>query len=179
VSLSDGPGLLPSGGEAPHLPVLVDGVDDPVDTGVLPDGLVGGVDQDDLVVFVGRVLVDPVGVQDTEVTTDAANTGLGDGLVVAGVLELVNTVASGLAVGLTLDDGPLATTTANAHAVDDEALLGLVAEPAGLVRARGAGGAVDGGELTKLPAAHAEDEAQHIRLLLLVELLNVLVGTHI
>ena len=56
MSLSDGPGLLASGGEAPHLPVLVDGVDDPVDTGIVPDHLVRRIHEDDLVVFVGGVL---------------------------------------------------------------------------------------------------------------------------
>ena len=98
---------------------------------------------------------------------------------VAGVLELVHTMAGGLTVGLTLDDGPLATSTANAHAVDDEALLGLVAEPAGLVRAGGAGSAVDSRKLTEFPAANTENEAEHVRLLLLVKLLNVLVGSHV
>ena len=35
-------------------------VNDPVDSGVSSDGLVGGINEDDLEVLVGRILVDPV-----------------------------------------------------------------------------------------------------------------------
>lgn len=55
-----------------------------------------------------------------------------------------------LTEGGTLGGGTLAATTADAHAVDDIALLGLVSEAAGLVGARGAGRAVDNVQLTKL-----------------------------
>lgn len=41
-------------------PYLVNGFDDPVDARVTTDGLVLRVDEDDFVVFVSRVLVDPV-----------------------------------------------------------------------------------------------------------------------
>ena len=179
VTLVETAGLLAGGGEATGLAVLVDGVDDPVDAGVDADGLVLGVDEDDLVVLVGRVLVDPVRVQDAQVGTAAADTLLSGGLERALVLELVHTLVGGLAcrrkdllvlfsfyvssetaasswsgeartIGGTLGDGLLAATTANAHAVDDIALLGLVTEAAGLVRARGARGAVDDVQLTEL-----------------------------
>lgn len=53
-------------------------------------------------------------------------------------------------VGGTLGGGTLAASAADAHAVDDVALLGLVAETAGLVGARGTRGAVDDVELTEL-----------------------------
>lgn len=52
--------LLAGSGEAAGLPALVDGVGDPVDLGVAANGLVGGVDEDDLEVLVHTVLVDPV-----------------------------------------------------------------------------------------------------------------------
>lgn len=58
-------------------------------------------------------------------------------------------------------------------------LLGLVAQPAGFVRACGAWGAVQGGQLPVLPAAHTQQEPHHVRLLLPPELLDVLVGTHV
>ncbi len=41
------------------------------------------------------------------------------------VLQGVNSVSLGLAVGLTLDDGALATTALDTDAVNDESLLGL------------------------------------------------------
>ena len=62
VTLVDTTGLLAGGGKTASLTVLVHRVDDPVDTGVTADGLVLRVDENDLVVLVGGVLVDPVGV---------------------------------------------------------------------------------------------------------------------
>jgi hypothetical protein len=50
--------------------------------------------------------------------------------------------------------------------------LGL-SRPASLVRASGAGAAVDGRELAVLPNPHTLKEAKHVRLLLLPELLHV------
>merc|ERR1712003_226536 len=56
---------LPSGaGESSAFPVLVYGVDNPVDAGVVADLSVGRIDQDDLVVLHGSILVDPVRVED-------------------------------------------------------------------------------------------------------------------
>eukprot|EP00954_Amorphochlora_amoebiformis_P026174 1377665-Amorphochlora_amoeboformis.AAC.1 len=49
-------------------PVLVHGVDDPVDPGVMADGVVMGVDKDDLKVLVGGVLVHPVRVEDAKIS---------------------------------------------------------------------------------------------------------------
>lgn len=70
---------------------------DPADTRVATDGLVLGVDKDDLVVLVGRVLVDPVGVQDAQVGAATADTLLGGGREGALVLQLVDTHVGGLA----------------------------------------------------------------------------------
>ena len=49
-----------------------------------------------------------------------------DGLERALEFHLVDTMMSGLAVGAALGDGLLAGTTADAHAVDDESLLGAI-----------------------------------------------------
>lgn len=76
---------------------LVDRVDDPVDAGIATDSLVLGVDQDDFKVLVGRVLVNPVRVQDAQVGAAATNTLLGGGAERALVLELVDTLVGGLA----------------------------------------------------------------------------------
>ena len=174
VTLVETARALASGGKATGLAVLVDGVDDPVDAGIATDGLVLGVDKDNLVVLVGRVLVDPVGVEDAEVGAAAAHTLLGGGLEGALVLELVHTLVGGLAcwellayrieldgglssdegkkrtIGGTLRDGLLAATATDTDAVDDIALLGLVAEAAGLVGAAGSRGPVDDVQLAKL-----------------------------
>jgi hypothetical protein len=48
-------------------------VGDPVDARIAADGLVEGVDEDDLVVLVGGILGNPVRVEDTEGGDKAAN----------------------------------------------------------------------------------------------------------
>jgi hypothetical protein len=128
----------------------VDGVADPVDAGVTANGLVLGVNTDDLEVLVGGVLVDPVGVQDTQVGAATANTLLSGGTESTLVLELVDTLVGGLAVGGTLGGRALATTAADTDAVDDVTLLGLVTETTGLVGTRGARSTVDGVQLAEL-----------------------------
>jgi hypothetical protein len=65
--------------------------------GIAADGLVLGVDKDDLVVLVGRVLVDPVRVEDAQVGAAATDTLLSGALEGALVLELVDTLVGGLA----------------------------------------------------------------------------------
>ena len=57
------------------------------------------VDEDDLVVLVHTVLVDPVRVEDTEVAAATANTLLSNATKTALGLEVVDTLADGLAVG--------------------------------------------------------------------------------
>lgn len=61
--------------------------------------LVVGVDEDDLVVFVHTVLVDPVRVEDTEVTASLADTLLRGTLKTSLRLQVVDTLAHGLAEG--------------------------------------------------------------------------------
>ena len=58
-----------------------------------------GVDEDDLVVLVHAILVDPVRVEDTEVAAATANTLLSNATKTALGLEVVDTLADGLAVG--------------------------------------------------------------------------------
>lgn len=112
-----------------------------------------GVNEDDLEVLVHTILVDPVGVQDTQVAASASNTLFSGGLQASLRLEVVDTLVDGLAEGSTLGDGLLAVTPADTDTVDNVSLLGLVPETAGLVGARGAGCAVDDVQLTVLPAA--------------------------
>jgi hypothetical protein len=97
VTLAQTARLLASCSETARLTMLVDWVDDPVDTSITADGLVLGVDQDDLEVFVCGVLVDPVRVQDSQVGATTSDTLLGSRLEGSLVLELVHTLVGRLA----------------------------------------------------------------------------------
>jgi hypothetical protein len=72
--------------------VLVDRVNDPVDARIATNSLVLRINENDLEVLVGRVLIDPVRVQDTQVSATASNTLLGSRLERSLVLELVHTL---------------------------------------------------------------------------------------
>ena len=178
VSLAQTAALAASRGETAHLAVLHSGLADPVHARIAANSLVFRIDHDDLVVLESSVLVNPVAVQHAKVVATTADTLFGNSLERTGRLELVDSLGSGLANDLTLANLALATTTANANAVDDKSLLGLVAETASLIRAAGAGSAVNDVQLTELPAANAENVSEDIRLLLLVKLFEILVGTH-
>lgn len=141
--------------------------------------LVIRIDENNLVVLVDAVLVHPVRVQHTEVTASSPNSLLSYASETALELEVVDTLANRLAVGRTLGDGLLAVTTADADTVDNVALLGLVPKAARLVRSGWAGGTVNDIQLTVFPAAYAQQEAEDVRLLLLVELPDVLVRAHL
>lgn len=178
VALVDTSGLLASGGKSTSLAVLVDGLGDPVVSGVVADSGVLRINKNDLKVLVGGVLVNPVRVQDTEVASAAANTLLSSSTERSLVLKLANTLVSGLTVSSTLVSRSLAATSADTDTVDDETLLGLVAETVSLVRAGRTRGTMDSLQLTVLPASDSENESQNVGLLLLVKLFKILVGTH-
>lgn len=144
LALAEAAGALAVSGEATELAMLLDGVYDPVDLGIAPDGRVSHVHHDHLEVLVGGVLADPVRVQDSETLESATHSLLGDGLEVPlRLLLLDRTGALGLTIGTSLGDGALPASTPHGDPVDDKALLGLVAETAGLVGSGGPGSTVD------------------------------------
>ena len=77
-----------------------------------------------------------------------------------------NTLVLGLSIDYTLRYWPLAASTPHTNTVYHKALLGLVAEAAGLIGAGGPGESNDGGKLTVLPAANSLQKSHHITLLL-------------
>lgn len=72
-------------------------VDNPIDARITADGLVLRVDEDDLVVLVRGVLVDPVRVEDAKVGATATDSLFGGGAKRALVLQLVHTLVGGFA----------------------------------------------------------------------------------
>lgn len=103
VALLETSALLAGSRKTTAFTVLVNGVDDPVDAGIAANSLVLGIDEDDLEVLVGAVLVDPVAVEDTQVGAATTHTLFGGGPKRTTRLELVHTLILGLAVGGTVD----------------------------------------------------------------------------
>ncbi len=71
-------------------------------------------------------------------------------------LELVHTLVGWLAVSGSLGYLSLTTSSADTNSVQDEPLLGLVAQSSGLIRSGGPGGSVDAVELSVLPTSHPQ-----------------------
>lgn len=178
VTLGNTSGLLTSSSKTSGLSVLVDWVDNPVDSWVSSDGVVRWVHQDNFVVLVGGVLVNPVRVQDSQVGSSSADSllsGDSQGLL---VLELSNTLVGWLTVGSTLWNRSLSATSSDSDTEDDETLLGLVAQSSGLVWSGRSRSSVDDVLLSVLPTSDSQQESGDIGLLLSLQLFQVFVGTH-
>ena len=127
VTLVDTSGFLTSGSQTSSFTVLVNWVTDPVVTSISSDSLVLRVDQDNFEVLVSRILVNPVGVQDSQVsgtTTNSFFSGSSQGSL---VFQFIDTLVSWLTVSSTLWNRSLSVTASNPDTVDNETLLGFVA----------------------------------------------------
>ena len=179
VSLANTTVLLACTGKSTAFSALVDRVADPVHSRVTTNSLVGWVDEDDLEVFVNTILVDPVRVENTEITATSGNSLLGSRSERTLEFEVVDTLTDGFTEGGTLLDRFLSVTTTDTDTVDHKALFGLVAQTSGLVRSRWTRGPVDDVQLTVFPATDPEKETKNIGLFLLLEFFDILVGTHL
>jgi len=178
-ALAKAAGLASGAREASALPVLVHRICDPVDPGVVADLHVGGIDEDDLVVLHGGVLVDPVRVEHAEVGVLPADLLLGDGLEIPLEFDVVDTLVLRLTENHAAVVGALPPSTAHATPHNDVSLLGLVSESMGLVGTSGTMDAGDLGALAVLPCANSEEEAEGVTLLVTPQLLHVFVATHV
>lgn len=149
-----------------HFTVLVSGLADPVNSRVVTDGTVVGVNHDDLEPLVNRVLTNPVRVQHSQGTALATGSLLSDRSKVSDKLLLSDTGVLGLSVVDTLRHSLLSVTSLDTDSVDHEALLSLVSQAVSLIGTRGLSGSVDRGELSVLPGSDSENESHDIRLLL-------------
>jgi len=112
--------------ETASLPALVHRLGDPVDPRIAANGLVVGVNEDDLVIFIDAVLVNPVRVQYSQVTTTPTNALLRNTPQPSLGLEVVHTLTDGFAIGGTFRDVLLAISPADTDTVDNVSLFGFV-----------------------------------------------------
>ena len=179
VTLVDTSGLLTSSSKTSSFSVLVNWVDDPVVSSVSSDGVVRWVHQDDFVVLVGGVLVDPVRVQHSQVGSSSTNSLFGGNSQRLLVLQLLNTLVGWLTVSSTLWNRSLSATSSDSDTEDDETLLGLVAQSSSLVWSRWSSDSVDDVLLSVFPTSDSQQESSDIGLLLSLQFFQVLVGTHL
>jgi hypothetical protein len=205
VPLSLTSALLSVGRQTTSLSVLVDGVDDPADSWVSSDCVVRWVNSNDFVVLVYTILVDPVTVQDSQISTLSSDSLLSSASQASLVLEMVDTVVNRLSVGGSLGYVLLAVTTTNSNSVDDESLLrsvrvkshsrqisqcssnqnnplshnAPVSQSTSLVGAGRSRSTVNHLQLSVLPASYSKQESEQIRLLLGLKGLQVFVCTHL
>jgi len=170
--------LFANAGETTSLPPFVDGLGDPVDSGVATNSFVIRVHQNNLVIFVDSILVDPIRIQHSQISTPPTNSFFGNTPETTLRLEVVHTLAHGFTVCSTLWNVLFAVTPPYADTVDDISLLGLVSQLPSLVRTRWTRRAVDDIQLTVFPATHTKKESKNIRLFLFVKLANIFIRTH-
>ena len=165
-------------GESACFAVLVCRVADPVDLGVVADGLLLWVDADDFEPLIDTVLVDPVAIQDADVSEFLSNALLSDDTAVLDELAAEDTGGLWLTVGDSTVHWALVATTADANAVHAEAGLALVAETACLLWASGACEGYDALLVSVFPGAETLKVGENFTALLSPELVHVSVGSH-
>ena len=165
-------------GDTMKLSVLLGGLGDPIDSGIISDCSVGGINHDNLKPLVDRVLTNPVRVQNSESSTLATGSLFGNGTKVSDKLLLLDTGILWLTIVDTLSNALLSVSSLNTDSVDDITLLGLISESVSLVGTRWLTCSVDCRQLSVLPSAKSENESHDIRLLLVPQLLEVLVCSH-
>lgn len=151
--------------------MLVNWIDDPVDSWVSSDGLVRRIDQDNFEVLVSRILVNPVRVQNSQVACTTADTLFSSSPQGSLVFQVGDTLVGWLTVSSSLWCRLLSATSSDPDTVDDISLLGLVTQSSCLVRSRRSGCPLDNIVLSVLPASHTEQESHNIRLLLSLQFL--------
>jgi len=124
-------------------PAFVYRLRNPIDAGIAANSFVVGIDQDNFVILVNTVLVHPIRVQDSQITTTFSHPLLCSTPKTSLELQVIDTLTNRFTVGSTFGNLLFAVTAPNADAVNNVTLLSLVAQPASLVRTRGAGCAVD------------------------------------
>lgn len=165
-------------GDSSVFSVFLVGSSNPVDSGIISDAVMSWVDHDDLEVFVGSVLSNPIAVQYSETSQSSANSFLGLWPEVSGGLELINTNRGWLSSDDSLGDRSLSSTSSDSNSVDDVALFGLEAEFASFVGSGWLVDSVDDWQLPVLPGPDTENEVHQVRLFLPPELFEIFVGAH-
>jgi hypothetical protein len=97
--------------------VLVYRIHNPVDAWVLANHRVCCIDENYLKIFVGRILIDPIGIQNPKTSKLASSTLLSNRSQIALELQLCNTLVLGLSINNTLAHWSLSTPSSDTNTV--------------------------------------------------------------
>jgi hypothetical protein len=122
TSNTESSGFATSGCESTSFTVFHNWLADPVNARVVSDNNMWWVNKDDFEVFVCGILVDPVRVQDTQVTSDSSSALFSNTSKVSGEFKLVDSLVLGFSMDDSLGNRALAATTANSNSVNNKAL---------------------------------------------------------
>ena len=122
-------------------------------------------------------MVDPVRVENAEVGAATTNTFFSNSSVTSCWLKVVDTHSYWFTVGDTLWNWALAVTSTHSNSVDYVALLPLVSKLSGADNVGWTRSTGDDGELSQVPCHDTESELDQVTLLVLVDALDVFVGT--
>jgi len=164
---SETPVLLSSWCKSTKLPVLVNCITDPVDSGIISDYSVCLVDQDHFKILVGGVLIKPVRVQNSQSSQLSSCSLFCHRPQATLELELGDTLILGLPVYNTFGHWPLPPTTPYSNSVNNISLFGLVSKAARLIGTSWPSDPHNARKLPVLPTPHPLKKSHHIRLLLL------------
>jgi hypothetical protein len=151
--------------------------DNPIDSWVLSNTVVSWVNNNNLEEFVGGILSDPVGVEDSHVGALSSYLLLSDRSVGSSLLELSNTLVDWLTSDNTSVYCSLSSSSSDSNSVDNVSLFLLESEGSSLIESRWSLDLMDDRELSILPTSDSHDESDDIRLLLSPQFLQVLIGS--
>ena len=124
--------------------MLADWFSDPLAVRVSSDSFMEWINEDNLKELVCRIFTNPVGIQDPQGPTGTSSALLRNRRKASSKLELVDTVVDRLAESGTLRKWAFVATVAHTNPIYDITLLGLVSQPARLIRRGGGGDAARG-----------------------------------
>merc|ERR1712156_774988 len=107
-----------------------------------------GINHNDFVVQVCRVLTDPIRAQHTKCTGQTTCSFFGFGSSTTLEFDLVDTFTLGFTVSCSLWYWLLTSTTSQANAVDDVPLFGSVTQSSGFIGTGGSRGSMDGRQMS-------------------------------
>jgi hypothetical protein len=165
-------------GESSQFSVLVNWIDDPLDAWVVSDAFVCWIDKDDFIILHGSILIDPIGIENTQIGILASDLLFCHGLQVAFELEMVDTGMFWFSENHTAMILTLATTATDTTTDNHKARLGFETQTVGLIRTSGLVDAGDLVALTIFPSADAKEETKGVRLLVTPQFLEELVSWH-